>query len=325
MGNFQGEFTPCRGGDDSFGGIENFYAIANDNGDRVGVGCRDFFFELWNLVDGTRLSRFKVAKDKYAKGIFPYIHGDGRRVLFKFTGIGEYAELWDAVNGKKIATLTSEATKCRCNRTVYVANGISPDGKTVAVSFAGKTFLFEAETGKLLRRLVDDELVPETGYETTHVGIVTTLLFSRNSETLYTLSSDGIKIWEVQTGKLIRRFRDGPLKGIYALAVSPDEEIIAMGGETERVTVWSTKTGRLLWKSPDLGKEIGILNFSPDSQKILVLTATRATLWDVKNGTLLGQFPLAARERFPAISPDWHHITLYDPKTKKIGLYEFLN
>ncbi len=250
------------------------------------------------------------------------MNNDGTRILLKFTGLGEFAELWDAVNEKKIATLTSEATKCSCNRTVYYANGFSPDGRTAVVSFGGMTFLWDAETGKLLNRLVDEE-DSFYGYKImTHGYGVEKLLFNHNGKTIITASADGVTSWNAGTGELIQRFKQDPPRSTYSLALSPDENILATGGYSRNIRLWDFKTGKLLWKSADIGKTVRELSFSPDGKKLSSMTSSKLTIWDVQTGKPLMQISVTDA-LFSNFSPDWRLVTWYDNKTKTMGLYEY--
>ncbi len=322
-GNVKKDFTPCGDNKSSQMSLYNIGTDFNYDANLFSFACEDFSVEIWDLDNAKRVSRFQVQKDKESSKLHPYLSYDGKRVLLKFTGLGEFAELWDAVNGKKIATLTSEATKCSCNRTVYYANGFSPDGRTAVVSFGGMTFLWDAETGKLLNRLVDEEGSLYGHNIMTHGYGVEELLFNHNGKIVITASADGATSWNAETGELMQRFRQDPPRSTYSLALSPDEKILATGGYSRNIRLWDFKIGKLLWKSPDIGKTVRELSFSPDGGKILSRTNSKLSIWEVATGKQLEQISVTETE-FPGFSPDWRYVTMFDKKSNSMALYEYL-
>lgn len=184
------------------------------------------------------------------------------------------------------------------------------------------TFLWDAETGALLNRLIDKEVYFEGRNIMTHKYGVTTFLFNKNGKIIITASADGATSWNSETGELIQRFGQSPAREIYSLALSPDEKTLVTGGYSRNVRLWDFQNGKLLWKSPNINNTVRSLSFSPDGKKILSRTDNRVIIWDASNGKSLEQIPFT-EEIFPRFSPDWKLVTLYDKKTKKIGLYEY--
>lgn len=313
-GNIERDFTPC---------VNSVYKIGilNNVGNLLAISCGDFTVELWDLDKGVKKSTLNVPKKWESNFILPYINNDGSRVLLKFGGLGEYSELWDGTNGKIIARLTSKATSCNCNRSVRFANGFSPNGKVVVVSFGGMTFLWNADNGKLLTRLVDNEIFFNGLNIMTHNYAVTSLLFNKEGNVLITSSSDGATAWDIETGKVLQKFKQSPSREIYSLALSPDENSLVTGGYSNNIRLWDLKSGKLLWKSSNVKRTIEELFFSPDGTKVLSRADDRVLLWEASTGKLLYQHSFAD-EIFPRFSPNWKQFTLYDKKTKKIGLYE---
>lgn len=309
-------FIPCNGdkiiGSD-YGGIGDFFSIS----------CPDFSIEVWDTQRAKKLIRFQVQKVKASETPQPYTSSDGTRVLITFAGIGEYAELWNAVTGTKIAKLTSEYARCfSCNRAVYYANGFSPDSKIAVVSFGAMTFLWNAETGKLLNRLIDKNVDFYGHADLTHNGVVSQLLFSRDSKILVTGSYDGaITSWDTRTGELLIRY--GREKGrIESLALSPDGQILAVGSRNNDFKLWDLRAGRLLWASPDIKKEVTRLSFSPEGKKIMSGTSNRFSIWDTATGKLLAQMPITSEWRTD-LSPDWRSLIMPEKTGKTLGLYEY--
>lgn len=144
------------------------------------------------------------------------------------------------------------------------------------------------------------------------------LLFSKDGKTLITASSDGAKSWNVETGELLQRFEQNPLRRIETLALSSDEKILATEGEDDHFNLWDFETGKLLWKSPDINKTVRELSFSPDGKKITSRTNSQLSIWEVATGELLEQISVTETQ-FPDFSPDWRLVTWYDKKNKNNG------
>jgi WD40 repeat protein len=155
------------------------------------------------------------------------------------------ATAWDVATGKQLAVFEAEH-----NQQLSVA--VSADGKTVATygqvqrhfprgkqgdeaELAGTIQLWSVAGKKELRRI-------KTGH-----GYTSYALFSPDGKTLATLCGyDGaIGVWDVATGKPIRRF--GCLQDVSFLAFSGDGKFLAGGSRQSAVIqLWETATGKRL-------------------------------------------------------------------------------
>ena len=74
-----------------------------------------------------------------------------------------------------------------------------------------------------------------------------------------------IHLWEPATGKEIRRF-GGHQGAVLALAFSPDDTMLASGGEDQTVRFWNPVNGTELnrFRLPDKG--VAFVVFSPDGK-----------------------------------------------------------
>lgn len=323
-GDLKRNFAPCGDNKNAPMDLYNVGTDLNDDGNILAIACDDFSVEVWNLDSVERTIRFQVQKLKGSQSLHPYVSNDGQRILLKFTGTGEVAELWDSQNGKKLADLTSRSAVCpTCNRTVYYANAFSPNGKIVAVSFGGMVFLWDAQTGQLLHRLIDENAKLYGDAVLSHKGIVSQSIFTKDSKIVITAAGDGTaKSWDVTTGRLARTFNKHSYN-INHVALSPDERILATSSARDTFQLWNRETGELIWNSPTIGRGLNYLSFSPDGKRILSRTDSKLTIWDLESRKSLEEISVPD-ELYPNFSPDWRLFTGFDKKTKKIGLYEYL-
>jgi hypothetical protein len=98
--------------------------------------------------------------------------------------------------------------------------------------------LFDARTGKLLRRWSDSDKLPGWWFET--------LCFSHDSQLLATPDGNAIHLWEAATGKEIRTFR-GHRAVVTFLAFNHDDRRLASASQDRTVLIWDAtgSPGRL--------------------------------------------------------------------------------
>jgi WD40 repeat protein len=114
-----------------------------------------------------------------------------------------------------------------------------------------------------------------------------------------------IKIWDDQTGNLIKTFY-GPEHPPKAIVISPDGRLIAVGGEDTRVFVYDANAGKLsqiLYGHKDF---VNGLAFGPDNKTLASAGSEgQVLLWDVTSGKLLKTMLGHTNEvNTVAISPD---------------------
>jgi len=113
------------------------------------------------------------------------------------------------------------------------------------------------------------------------------LAFSPDGRQLASAHSDGLRIWEASTGKLILSSREGgdirssPLENFYSVAFSPDGLYLAAGGN-KKVRIWNIDTGQEIASSPHKLKfNVLDMAFSPDSGQIAIGGQDpNITIWD---------------------------------------------
>jgi WD40 repeat protein len=148
----------------------------------------------------------------------------------------------------------------RCKHAAGVRGvAFAPDGKTFASVGDHLPRLWDAATGKELRRFVG------------HESAVNCVLFFPGGKTLVTGGADGtIRVWDIATGKELRRIVN-PTKGVTALALAPDGKTLASGGRNgdQNIYLWETTSAKLLRSWPAHAADVWVLAFSPDGKTLV--------------------------------------------------------
>jgi WD40 repeat protein len=138
----------------------------------------------------------------------------------------------------------------------------------------------------------------ETGM---HTSVINRIGVDRNGEFLVTSSDDkSARVWELQTGRLLRILRppvdEGDEGKLYAAAMSPDGETIAVGGWTKagtpshNVFLFDRASGRLTRRLNGLPNVIDHLAFSRDGRLLAATFGTSGVrVWRTTDWTEAGR------------------------------------
>lgn len=132
-----------------------------------------------------------------------------------------------------------------------------------------------------------------------HYGIVNDLTFTSNGKNLISVSDDKtIRIWDIESGILDRTLRTyagaGVEGAIYALAISPDDRFLAIGGyfETNEIRIVDLKKSSDVVILSGHNNVITSIEFSKDGLQLASADVTGTIkLWDVSylNGQLVAK------------------------------------
>jgi WD40 repeat protein len=188
--------------------------------------------------------------------------------------------LWDVSDGKLRCTVKDSHGLLRLSPLQW-----SPDGKLLAVGAEESIRLFEAATGKEVRRF---EPSP---------GRAHALAFSPDGKTLASAEGYTLSHWDVATGKRLHPFA-GHMSPVVSLAFSPDGTGLA-SGDTGTLIVWDLKDRKPQHTFPGHFPSVLSLAYSPDGKILASGDGYRGSgafdaqirLWDLTGGRLLRQFP----------------------------------
>ncbi len=255
----------------------------------------------WDAATGAERGRFPVFK--------PYLEDqavllpDGKTlVALDQASKCDVLQVWDLTQQKAIRTLTLPVT--RRGFSVFRRNALSRDGRWAAVNTPEALRVFEVKTGRELYKLA------KGGKEIQDVVFAGDRLITVDVKQI-------IDVWEVATGKLIRRFAHGAPAGF--LAASVDGRWLAVlehhphqpagpDYDKDAVHVWDLDTGikkhtfaarpNQRFRSAHFlagGKRLLTSSISPQQGKELIV-------WDVETGKQLRAMTSDVNSSPPAIA-----------------------
>jgi RNA polymerase sigma factor (sigma-70 family) len=279
---------------------------------------------LWDVASGKQLSPSLDGHEQVVESV--RFLPDGKSVATTSRGAVSF---WNVPTGARISRFETRSS---------VDTALSPDGKVLAVmrwvplplepGGRQKTFeLWDTATGKELREL---EAFPQNGLKA--------WIFSPDGKMLAAAFGDGIRFWDVVTGKLIRQLA---LRGGYAasLAFAPDGKTLAVTdgdlglvdhlkpSKVPTVRLLDPVTGRELRKPFELPEaassrdrsprwvSMGHVAFSADGKVLAAVVTSSSRLgtdpsirvWEVATGRVLSRLERAGADELSGrfvLSPD---------------------
>ena len=158
----------------------------------------------------------------------------------------------------------------------------------LAFSLVPTFFVFpaiQAQSSAVQTKRYKPELVVQSG----HKGKILTMAFSPDGKMLASAGDDdGIKLWDVETGKELRTFY-GHKQTVNCIAFSPDGKKIASASNDFTVKIWDVMTGRELVPEMTHLNIVYTVAFSNDGKKIISGGNDEAlSIWDAETGKYFG-------------------------------------
>jgi WD40 repeat protein len=240
---------------------------------------------LWDVAEARARHRLSLANGTATRPPMAFTP-DGK--AFVLTLDDDRLHVLDALTGRDLRTLAGSAPPAGTgahNRIQALA--ISADGKYVA--FGGRAsnelVVLDLASGKEARRLS-----PRAG--PVHHGATHSLAFTPDGRFLVEGGGNGVSVWGVASGKLLRRFPGGEYSAPGApapLALSPDGKSIAVASGNV-LSLRSLADGKLRHAGAGHAGAVGRIAFSADGKRLLS-SGDALRLWDADSGKQLEVLP----------------------------------
>jgi WD40 repeat protein len=273
--------------------------VFSPDGQMLAGGGDDGVVHLWNVRTGSLERSFPGSADgQFVRSIA--ISPDGTRLaVARAKSSGK-----DRRSANELAMLDLKTGKPCWSQTgdKWISSvAFAPDGKTLAAA-DGAVHLLDAEDGALRKSLrVEDRVALQ-------------IAFSPDGKNLAGAGGHWVKVgagtqqisevflWDVQTGKLLRRLTDLGL-WLRCVAFSPDGKTLATGSSgpilqkgslswvSSEIRLWDPQSGRLLRSIQGELAEVSSMAFSPDGKSLLScdgdVVALTETLTGLRRLTLM--------------------------------------
>src|SRR5262249_47854228 len=111
------------------------------------------------------------------------------------------------------------------------------------------------------------QLITQLGHMTALIAVA----FSRDGRMVLTTGDDTAILWDVASGRELRRFQHEGRTRLNSVALSPDARLVATAdfSEKDQVRIWDARTGKELRRLSGHSSAVDIVRFSLDGRYVL--------------------------------------------------------
>jgi WD40 repeat protein/serine/threonine protein kinase len=141
-------------------------------------------------------------------------------------------------------------------------------------------------------------------------GIVYAVAFSPDSKYAAVGSLQSAKLFDVESGQMLREFAIGSDLSVSALAFSPDGRLLATGSDDNLIRLWNVESGQQLRALKGQAGYVWSVAFSPDGQELASVgnDDTNLLVWDTASGQEIRKIALPAVTSSVSFSPDGQYL-----------------
>ncbi len=200
--------------------------------------------------------------------------------------------IWDTTTGTETFNVTTAS--------LPLGVAFSPDGRRIATCTDSFPLLGKPGELKIWDVAEKKEILDFKG----HNGRIFCIAFSPDNKFLASGGADGVKLWDPNSGKLVRSIAGGG----ECVAFSSDGKRIASGDGAVRI--WDTATGKEISTYKGTLGRVTSVAFRPDGQRIAAADEWMVKVWD----TATTQKPLSPYTGFDS----WYTSTAFSPDGKRL-------
>jgi WD40 repeat protein len=160
-------------------------------------------------------------------------------------------QLWNPATGKRKRII-------KAHRIRVLGLAFTPDSRSIASGSDDTTINFwNVKDGEISRRFIDP------------VSNVLSLAITPDGQTLISGGLEGIRLWEVKTQRLLYTLVPVAQPIVYSVATSPNQPLLASGGQAGTLQLWSIRTGQFIGTINAHRGGITSVAFSPDGESVV--------------------------------------------------------